>query len=270
MGVILQRGIVVISDDENGHFQRTPASVLSLATRSAAVSTFTPGDPLGGFGHLQHFQMPRRHAAEIVDGLDIDRLLLCLHDVGEGGVARLVEPQVGGHHGRQIKLQGLQPAVHFPGYAHDLAVNLDLRGEGRLGPSEQRRQHLAHRVVVSVDGLLAHEDQARAFGLGQRLEQLGHLQRLGIDVRLDQDAAVGAHGQGGANGFLGLDRADGDGDDLFDDALFLQPNRLFHRDLAEGIHRHLDVGQVDAGLVGFHPRLHVVIDHPFHRDQNLH
>jgi hypothetical protein len=58
--------------------------------------------------------------------------------------------------------------------------------------------------------------------------------------------------------------------DLGRDAFFLQPHGFLDRDLAEGIHRHLDVRQVDTGLIGLHPDLHVVIDNPFDRDQNLH
>jgi len=135
---------------------------------------------------------------------------------------------------------------------------------------EQGRQHLAGGVVVAVDGLLAHQHQVGLFLLDHRLQQLGDRQRLGIGVRLDQDAAVGAHGQGVADSLLRLDRPDGDGDHLGGDALFLHPHGLFDRDLAEGIDGHLHVGQVHARLVGLDPRLDVGIDHPFDRDQHFH
>src|SRR6516165_135180 len=51
---VLQRRVVVIGDDENGH-QRTPASFLSLETRSAALSTLTPPARFGGSVTLSTF-----------------------------------------------------------------------------------------------------------------------------------------------------------------------------------------------------------------------
>jgi hypothetical protein len=87
-----------------------------------------------------------------------------------------------------------------------------------------------------------------------------------IDVGGDQDAAVAAHGQGRADGFLGLSRADADDDDLGGHALFLQAHGFFDRDLAEGVHGHLDVGEIDARLIRLHANLHVIIDNPFDRD----
>src|SRR6185312_14474506 len=45
-GGVLQRGVVVVGDDEDGH-QITPA-VFRLATRSAALSTLIPPERFGG------------------------------------------------------------------------------------------------------------------------------------------------------------------------------------------------------------------------------
>ena len=59
-----------------------------------------------------------------------------------------------------------------------LAVDRDLGGEGALRPAEQRGQHLAGLVAIVVDRLLAQDDQAGLFRVGDRLEQLGHRQRL--------------------------------------------------------------------------------------------
>jgi hypothetical protein len=78
----------------------------------------------------------------------------------------------------------------------------DLRGEGGLRPAQQRGEHLAGLVGVVVDGLLAEDDELRAFLSRHGLEQLGHGQRLQFDVGLDQDGAVGADGQRRAQGFL--------------------------------------------------------------------
>ena len=44
-------------------------------------------------------------------------------------------------------------------------------------------------------------------------------------------------------------RPDRDRDDLGRLAGFLQPDRLLDGDLVEGIHRHLDIGELDAGAV---------------------
>ena len=50
----------------------------------------------------------------------------------------------------------------------------------------------------------------------------------------------------------------------------LQANRLFHGDLVERVHRHLDVGRFDARSVSLGADLDVVIDHPLYRDEDLH
>ena len=89
-------------------------------------------------------------------------------------------------------------------------------------------------------------------------------------VGLHQDAAVGAHGERGADGFRRLRRADRHRHDLGRLAGFLQPDRLFDGDLVERIHRHLDVGEFDAGAVRLDADLDVEIDHPFHGHQNFH
>jgi len=45
---------------------------------------------------------------------------------------------------------------------------------------------------------------------------------------------------------------------------------LLDGDLVERVHRHLDVGEVHAGLVGLHAGTDVVIDHPFNGYEHLH
>ena len=54
------------------------------------------------------------------------------------------------------------------------------------------------------------------------------------------------------------------------DALLLQTDRFFDRDLIERVHRHLDVGRLDTGVVGLDADLDVVIDDPFDPDQHFH
>ena len=102
------------------------------------------------------------------------------------------------------------------------------------------------------------------------LQQLGHRQRLQLDVGLDQDRAVGAQRQRGAQRLLAGREAAGHGDDLGRDALFLEAHGLLDGDFVEGIHRHLDVGGVDAGAVRLDPDLDVVIDDALDGDEDFH
>ncbi|KLU34760.1 hypothetical protein AB595_22000 [Massilia sp. WF1] len=161
-------------------------------------------------------------------------------------------------------------AVHFAGHG-DLAVfQHDLRGEGRLRPAQQGRQHLAGLVRIVVDRLLAQDDQLRLLLVGQGLQYLGHTQRLDLGAGLDQDAAIGADRHAGTQGFLGLGHAAGHGHDLGNLAGFLQAGRLFQRDLIERVHRHFDVGDIDAAAVGLDADLDVVVDHAFDGYQDFH
>src|SRR6218665_1824809 len=82
--------------------QITFASFLSFSTRAATSATLTPAPRLAG---SLTFRVIGR------DG--IERLLLGLHDVGQGNVARLVQAQVGGDDRRQRQRQGFQAAVDF-------------------------------------------------------------------------------------------------------------------------------------------------------------
>ena len=126
---------------------------------------------------------------ECFRGDGFERLLLGLHDVGQGRVTRFVEPQVGGHYGRQRDLDGFQPAVDFTGHRCFAVGHNNLRGEGGLRPVHQRCEHLAGLVGVIVNGLLAAQDDLRLFFLADGLEQLGDGQGLQFGVALDQDGA---------------------------------------------------------------------------------
>jgi hypothetical protein len=50
---------------------------------------------------------------------------------------------------------------------------------------------------------------------------------------------------------------------------FLQAHRLFDGDLVEGVHAHLDVGQVHAAAVGLDADLDVVVHHAFDGDEKV-
>ena len=144
------------------------------------------------------------------------------------------------------------------------ALDHDLGGEGGLRPAEQRRQHLAGLIAVVVDRLLAEDDELGLFLVDEGLQELGDGERLDDRAlrRLHEDAAVGAHRERGAERLLRLRRPDGDDDDLGRRALLLQPHRLFDGDLVERVHRHLDVGEVDARSVGLDANLDVVSRRP--------
>ena len=106
--------------------------------------------------------------------------------------------------------------------------------------------------------------------LDERLQELRHRERLQLDVGLHQNRAIGAERQRRAQRLLARRNAAGNRDDLGRDALFLQAHGFLDGDLVERIHRHLDVGRVDAGAVGLDADLDVVIDDALDGDQDFH
>ena len=87
---------------------------------------------------------------------------------------------------------------------------------------------------------------------------------------LGKDGPIAAHGKGRAQGLCGRSGAAGDRDQLFCNALLFEAHRLFHRDLAEGVHRHLDVPGLHPGAVRADTDLHVSVDDAFDADENFH
>ena len=255
--------------EEKRRHQTAPAS-LSFSTSSATLLTLTPALRTGGSVGLDHFKARLGVDAVIGGGLFVDRLFLRLHDVRQRSVARLVQAQIGGDDGRQLELHRLQAAVDFARHHQRVAVERDFGSKGALRPAEQRRQHLAGLIAVVVDRLLAEDDQTGLLGVSDGFEDFRHRQRLDRAFGLDQDAAVGAHGECGADGLGGLLRTDRDGDDLGRLAGFLEPDRFLDGDLVERIHRHFDVAELDAGAVGLDPDFHVLVDRPLHGHENFH
>eukprot|EP00965_Chrysotila_dentata_P028985 963482-Pleurochrysis_carterae.AAC.4 len=99
---------------------------------------------LGRLVHMEGGQVAAKRHAQVGERQLVQLLLLGLHDVGQRGVARLVEAQVGGDHGGQRHAQRLEPAVDLARHAQlALARNLQLGREGALRPAQQRSQHLA-------------------------------------------------------------------------------------------------------------------------------
>jgi len=139
-----------------------------------------------------------------------------------------------------------------------------------LRPAEECCEHLAGLIAVIVDRLLAENDKPGRFLCHNRLQELGDGKGLNVLIGFDVNAAVGAHGECGADRLLGLGRTDRDRDHLRRLARFPEPDRFLDADFVERVHRHLDVGGLDAGLVRLDPDFHVEIDDPLDRDQNLH
>ena len=231
----------------------------------------TPALRPGGLRRLDDFQTRRDVDAEIGRLLDVERLLLGLHDVRKRRVARLVETQVRRHDRRHVELDRLETAVDLAGDHDRAAVDRDLGGERALRPAEQCGEHLAGLVAVVVDGLFAENDEAGALRVDDGLQKLGDGERFDDFVAgFDEDAAVGAHRERGADRLLRFRRSDRDRDDLGDGALFLEADGFFDGDLVERVHRHLDVGKLDARAVGLDSDLDVVVDDPFDGHQHFH
>ena len=269
-GRVLQRLVVVLGDQERGH-QSTPASFLSLSTSSADGPDLDAGLAAGRLDGLQHFE-PRRDVDAVVAGrLLVDRLLLRLHDVRQRRVARLVEAQIGGDDRRDLQLHGLQAAVDLARHAGCSSPSIATfeakvpcgqpSSAASIWPVWLQSSSIACLPMMTRPGFSSSTIALRIFATASGSTDA---------VDLDQDAAVGAHRERGADRLGRLLRPDRDGDDLGRLAFFLQPDRLLDGDLVEGVHRHLDVGELDARAVGLHADLDVVIDHPLDGHQNLH
>jgi hypothetical protein len=122
--------------------------------------------------------------------------------------------------------------------------------------------------------LLAENNEPRLFLERHGAEDLGDGEgkerARGVGVVEYVDGAVGAHGECRAEGIGGLGRANGGGDDLGGGAGLAEPERLLHGDLAEGVHRHLDIGCFHACPVRLHADFHGVVHHSLHRHKDLH
>ncbi|VVN61928.1 hypothetical protein PS685_03884 [Pseudomonas fluorescens] len=164
----------------------------------------------------------------------------------------------------------MRAAVYFTGHGNLVTCHFNLGRERALTETGQRSQHLASLVVVAVDGLFTQDHQLWLFLVDNGLEQLGHGQRGQVFGGLDQNGAISTQRQRGTQLFLSGGRADGDDDDFSRNAFLFQAYGFFHGDFAEGVHRHLDVGEVNARVVRFDAHFNVVIDHSFDSYKNLH
>jgi hypothetical protein len=116
--------------------------------------------------------------------------------------------------------------------------------------AKELRQGGAHLVVVLIDAALAGDDQVERNVLDGGGQNAGHRQRiaaLGFRV-VDMDAFIGAHGQGRANGLLGLLRSDGEYGHRAPFG-FLDAQGLFHGQFVVGVHDPFDVVLLDGYAV---------------------
>mmetsp|Transcript_69670 Transcript_69670/g.194756 ORF Transcript_69670/g.194756 Transcript_69670/m.194756 type:complete len:310 (-) Transcript_69670:72-1001(-) len=224
--------------------------------------------------HLHHLDARREVHAQRggVDGLDL--LFLGLHDVGQLGVPRLVQTKVRRHHQRGAHLDHLGPVVRLT-LGGDAAVReRELGGHGGLRPAEHGGEHGTSLRTVAVDRLLAEQNDIRCLLLDDLLQQLRHGKRLELLVQTHVgghvDAAVSTHGESRPDLLLRVLRADRHGHDLRRGLSLLHADRLLHGDLAEGVHRHLHVRELDALFIGRDAHLDGIVDDPLDSDENLH
>src|SRR5690606_27241748 len=266
---LFQAAVVVFSNYQDAHLDHLrfvlqfihQLSYVSHLDTSLACSRgfdFQGGQASGNV----NAQVSRRHG--------VQRLLLGFHDVRQRSVARLIQTQVCGNNRRQVQSNCHQTAVYFAGYVNLVTVNNHFRGEGALAHASRTSQHLASLVVVGIDGLLAKNNQLGLFSLNNGLQQLGRFEGLNFFVSLDVDTTVSTQSQGSTNLLLRSLRANGYNNDFTGNALLFQTNRFFNCDFAERVHCHLDVGEINAGVVRLDAHLHVVVDNSFYSDQNLH
>ena len=171
--------------------------------------------------------------------------------------------------GNFIEAGGIEATVDFARDKQCTGLDDDFRCEGANGPVEKRGQHLAGLVRVVVDRLLAEDDEARVLGADNGLQHLGDRQRLKATVGAHKNATIGAHREPSADR-VGSGRLTNRYDHhLGGMAGFLHAQSFFDGDFVEGIHRHLDVGEVDAATVGLDPNLDVDIDDPLYGHQKI-
>ena len=215
--------------------------------------------------------MALRSMPRVAASICFERLLARLHDAGQRSVARLVQSEIGGDHRRQRHRDGLQTAVDLAHAAHGLVAvrERQLRDEGRLRPAEQLGQELADDVGVVVDRLLAEQQQIGALLLDDLLEDARDDPGVGLR-RGDENGAVRAHREAGAELLLSFGSADGHEHHLGAGLGFFDAERFFDRDLAERVHDPLDPGFDDAVALGVHLDGRFRVRDALYGDQYLH
>src|SRR5690554_2703244 len=268
-GSLLEAAVVVFSNYQDAHLDHL-RFVLQFVHQLSYVSHLDTSLACSRGFDLQGGQARGDFNTQIGGAHGVQRLLLGLHDVRQRSIARLVQTQVSGNNRRQVQSNSHQTAVYFAGYVNLFAINNHFRSESALAHASQSGQHLASLVVVGIDGLLAKNNQLRLFFLNNSLQQLGRFEGLNFFVSLDVDTTVSTQSQSSTDLLLSSFRSNGYNNDFTGNALLFQTNRFFHSDFAERVHCHLDVGEVNTGVVRLDAHLHVVVDNSFYSDQNLH
>jgi hypothetical protein len=207
--------------------QMTFASFLSLSTSSATLLTLTPACALGGSATFSTFQARRDVDAQLGRLQVVDRLLLRLHDVGQRGVARLVQAQVGGDDRRQLQRHGLQAAVDFAGHV-GVAV-AESRPSRRRCPAASRAAPASIWPVWLASSSIACLPRMTrpGFPCRPRLQQLGDRQRLQFDIGFTRMPRSAPMASAVRMVSWQLARAQRDGDDFGRLAGFLQADGFF-------------------------------------------
>src|SRR3954469_995401 len=112
--------------------------VAQLVDQRLRVGHLGAGLALRRLDHFQRLQARRHVDAERVRLQRLERLLLRFHDVRQRDIARFVEAQVGSDDRRQLDGNGFQAAIDFTRDFGARRGELDLGGEGCLGPAHQR------------------------------------------------------------------------------------------------------------------------------------
>jgi hypothetical protein len=99
-------------------------------------------------------------------------------------------------------------------------LDINLAGLGSLRPPKQTSKHLTSLTLVTVDSLLAQQDQVDVLLLDNGLQHLGDGQRLGATVGLlryiDVESSVGTHGHSSAQDIRAFRTTGGKCEDIVD------------------------------------------------------
>jgi hypothetical protein len=129
----------------------------------------------------------------------------------------------------------------------------DRGGERCHRPVEKLGHALPDLIAVAVDRLFAHQHYVGLLGIHDGSQRIGYEAPVELVVRrVDTDGAIGAGGEGGAQGLLDLFGTDSDHDDLAQAllrrlAVLGQAQRCFERVLVEGVRLPFEAGGVDGG-----------------------
>jgi hypothetical protein len=195
------------------------------------------------------------------------RFLLRLHDVGQRRVARLVEPQVGRHHGGQRRCSSrLEPAIDLARDGRALLSPTIFTFEANVTCGQPRSAASIWPVWLASSSIacLPQITSSGADSLSTTVPSAAWRRPAApaADIGLDQDATVGTDARARYGSSPGRPSRRSDTATISVTAAgFLQADSFLDPDLVERVHRHLDVGQSPhPELVRLDPDLDVVID----------